>query len=94
MVKLSTSVARALSSGTEDVSTAFFPVGSVPATDTIKRPDTGAQLSRTSVSVGPAISMVPLVVIADAWAYALDRSTLRLGPSRCDRLTGTVHSTT
>src|SRR5256886_17515673 len=53
VVKLSTSVARALSRGTAEVSTARFPVGSVPATETIKRPDTAAQLSRTSVSVGP-----------------------------------------
>src|SRR2546422_5604556 len=62
VVKLSTSVARALSSGTAEVSTARFPVGSVPATETIKRPDTEAQLSRTSVSVGPESSSVPLVV--------------------------------
>jgi len=94
VVKLSTSVARALSSGTDDVSTAFVPVGRVPATETIKRPDTAAQLIRTSVSVAPETSRVPLVVAAAAYAYALDTSTVRRCPSRCDRLTGTVHSTT
>src|SRR2546430_4426464 len=94
VVKLSTSVARALSRGTAEVSTARFPVGSVPATETIKRPDTAAQLSRTSVSVGPESSSVPLVVAAAACAYPLDRSTVRLRPSRCDSPTRTVHSTT
>src|SRR2546425_4851480 len=94
VVKLSTSVGRALSSGTDEVSTAVLPVGSVPATETISWPDTAAQLRRTSVSVGPESSRVPLVVTADACAYPLDRSTVRRDPSRCDRLTGTVHSTT
>ena len=58
------------------------------------RPDTAAHVARTSVSVAPEISNGPLVVTADACAYALDRSMVSSGPSRWERETGMVHSTT
>ncbi len=48
---------------------------------------------RTSVSVAPPTWSVPLVVAAEACAYALDRSSVKRGPNRWDNVTGTVHST-
>jgi len=94
VVNASRSVASALSSGTVESDTVFCPVGSVPATEMMRWPDTVVQLARTSVSVSPETRKVPLVVTPDARANAAERSTVRRRPTRCDTVTGTVHSTT
>src|SRR2546422_4294382 len=57
----------------------------------IRRPPRSTLFPYTTLfrsSVAPEMARVPLVVAAAACAYPLDRSTVRLGPSRCDRLTG------
>src|SRR5207248_11658573 len=58
VVKASSSVARALSSGSVESDTAFFPVGSVATPEMMRWLDTVAQLARTSVSVTPDTSSV------------------------------------
>ena len=64
VVKFSTSVASAESSGTLSESTVFLPVGSVPTTESTRCPGTAAKLARTSVSVRPETSSVPFVAVA------------------------------